>query len=186
MRTATRHELPRTRVIRAFLACTAHLLLAVGASAQVAVRSAAPTRSTSTKADAAEIRATRERSNAAIARHDTAGIGASLASHVVLVTSNSVTSVGRQVVLDRFAEQFTARPDVTYRRTPRDVRVFAPWGMAAESGTWAGSWTDHDGKVAVGGSYFAKWRRIDGRWLLESETFVPEYCRGGTYCEKVP
>lgn len=137
-------------------------------------------------AAAAEIRAARARSNAAIARHDTAGIGAILAPQLIVVSSNSAQSVGRQAMLDRFAQQFAARPDVTYRRTPRDVRVFAPWGMAAESGTWTGSWTDTDGKLAIGGSYYAKWRKVDGNWLVESETYVPEYCRGGKYCEVVP
>jgi ketosteroid isomerase-like protein len=136
--------------------------------------------------DAAEIRRIRAASNEAIARHDTAGIGAVLAPHAVIVSSNSAQSLGRQAMLVRFAEQFAARPDVRYRRTPVEVRVFAPWGMASEIGEWSGSWSEQDGKVAIGGRYFAKWRRLGGRWLIESETFVPERCAGAGYCAVVP
>ena len=70
--------------------------------------------------------------------------------------------------------------------TPDDVRVFAPWGMASERGRWTGSWTDADGKIVIGGSYFAKWRKANGVWLIESETYVPETCTGGAYCTTVP
>jgi hypothetical protein len=136
--------------------------------------------------DTATIRRLRASSNAAIARHDTAGVGAILANHVVVVTSNSVQGVGRTVNLQRFADQFRTRPDVVYERVPADVRVFEPWGMASEHGRWTGSWTDSDGKIHIGGTYFAKWRRVDGRWLVESETYVPEMCTGGAYCRTVP
>jgi ketosteroid isomerase-like protein len=136
--------------------------------------------------DAREIRRLRAASNAAVARHDTAGIGAVLAPHAVVVSSNSAQSIGRAAMLSRFAEQFAARPDVTYRRTPGDVRVFPAWGMASEAGEWVGGWTDPDGRVTIGGRYFAKWRKIGGRWLIESETFVPERCEGAAYCRRVP
>lgn len=131
---------------------------------------------------AVEVRKLRESSNAAIARHDTAGIAAILAPDVVVVTSNSAHTIGRDTNAQRFAEQFRTRPDVVYRRTPAEVRVFAPWGMASEHGRWTGSWTDADGKIEIGGSYFAKWRKLEGRWLVESETYVPERCTGGAYC----
>lgn len=136
--------------------------------------------------DAVVIRRLRASSNAAIARHDTAGIGAILAAHLVVVSSNSAQSLGRQAMLTRFAEQFAARPDVAYQRTPGEVRVFAPWGMASEAGEWRGGWTEPDGTVAIGGRYFAKWRKHGGRWLVESETYVPERCEGSAYCRRVP
>ncbi|HSW27866.1 MAG TPA: nuclear transport factor 2 family protein [Longimicrobiales bacterium] len=136
--------------------------------------------------DERSIRLRRESSNEAIARHDTTGVGAILAPDVVVVTSNSVHAVGRETNLRRFAEQFRTRPDVTYRRTPDEVRVFEPWGMASERGRWTGSWTDADGKIVIGGSYFAKWRKTDGVWMVESETYVPETCAGGGYCTTVP
>ena len=132
------------------------------------------------------LRLRRDSSNAAIARHDTAGIGAILAPDVVVVTSNSVHAVGRETNVRRFAEQFRTRPDVTYLRTPDEVRVFGPWGMASERGRWTGSWTDTDGKIVIAGIYFAKWRKAGDVWQVESETYVPETCSGGAYCTTVP
>lgn len=136
--------------------------------------------------DADEIRRLRESSNAAIARHDTAGIGATLAEDVIVVTSRSERSIGRAANVASFAAQFAARPDVTYRRTPREVRVYAPWGMASEAGEWSGGWSEPDGKVSIAGRYFAKWRKVGGQWLVESETYVPERCDGSAYCRRVP
>lgn len=136
--------------------------------------------------DARAIRFLREQSNAAIARHDTAGIAAILAPNVVVVTSNSATLVGRDANTRRFAEQFEARPDVRYRRTPADVKIFAPWQMASEAGRWTGTWTDTDGRLVIGGPYFAKWRQVDGRWVVESELYVPDSCSGGRYCRNSP
>lgn len=132
------------------------------------------------------IRQLRASSNAAIARHDTGGVGTILATDVVVVTSNSVHAIGRGTNVQRFADQFRTRPDVVYERSPDEVRVFEPWGMASERGHWTGSWTDTDGKIRIGGSYFAKWRRVNGRWLVESETYVPEQCTGGSYCQVPP
>ena len=139
-----------------------------------------------TSSDEGVIRQLRASSNAAIARHDTGGIGAILAENVVVVTSNSVHGIGRATNLQRLADQFRTRSDVVYERKPDEVRVFAPWGMASERGRWTGSWTDTDGKIQIGGSYFAKWRRVNGRWLVESETYVPETCTGGAYCRTPP
>lgn len=146
----------------------------------------APCAFSQSAADESAIRQRRASSNAAIARHDTGGIGAILAENLVVVTSNSVHGIGRATNLQRLAEQFRARPDVVYERRPGEVRVFAPWGMASERGRWTGSWTDPDGKIQIGGQYFAKWRRQNGTWLVESETYVPETCTGGAYCRTPP
>jgi uncharacterized protein (TIGR02246 family) len=136
--------------------------------------------------DARSIRALREQSNQAIARHDTGGIGAIFAPAVVVVTSTSSVSVGRAANLEAFAAMFAARPDVIYRRTPVEVRIEPRWRMAAEQGHWTGRWTDAAGTVSINGSYFAKWREIDGAWRIESETFVPDRCTGGRYCSTPP
>jgi ketosteroid isomerase-like protein len=138
------------------------------------------------RGDEQDIRARREASNAAIARHDAAGIGAMLSSNVVVVTSNSVHRDGREANVQSFEEQFRTRPDVIYRRLPDDVRVFAPWLMASEYGRWTGSWSEADGRISLSGRYFAKWRKLNGEWLIESETYVPETCTGGAYCTRVP
>ena len=132
------------------------------------------------------IRHRREGSNAAIAMHDTAGIGASMAPDFTIVTSTSARTTGRDGNVAAFAALFRDRPDAVYRRTPDEIGVFAPWSMASERGRWTGSWTDTDGRISVGGSYFAKWRKIGGEWFVESETYVPDRCTGGKYCTTVP
>ncbi len=133
-----------------------------------------------------EIRRLRELSNLAISNHDTAGIAAIFAPNVVVVASMSSQTVGRDANARSFSEVFRARPDVTYRRTPEAVHVFAPWRMASERGRWIGTWTDADGQLSIGGVYFAKWRQLDGVWKVESETYVPDRCEGGKYCATVP
>lgn len=145
-----------------------------------------PADDTTGGADARAIRERRESSNAAIARHDSAGFAAILAPDIAIVASNSVHSDNREAYVARMAGQFRSRPDVVYRRTPTEVSVFAPWRMASERGTWTGSWTEPDGKLRIGGSYFAKWRQLNGTWFVESETYVPERCSGSAYCERVP
>jgi hypothetical protein len=127
-----------------------------------------------------------ERTNAAIARHDTGGIGAVMADNVIVMTSRSAQQLGRAASMMSFAEQFRTRPDVIYERSPFEIRIYEPWGMASEYGRWAGSWTETGGNIQIGGSYFAKWRLKNGAWLIESETYVPERCTGGSYCNSPP
>lgn len=142
-----------------------------------------PTDDTTGGPDARAIRRIREESNAAIARHDADAFAASMASDIMVVTSRSAKTTTR----DAYASFLrNPRPGEVYRRVPDEVKVFAQWNMASERGTWTGSWAEPDGQVRIGGSYFAKWRKVNDRWLIESETFVPETCTGSAYCQAVP
>ena len=125
-------------------------------------------------------------SNASIAKHDTVGFSSILALDVVSTTSASAKNIGRASVVGSMAARYKERPDVVYVRSPDDVSVFLAWGMASEEGRWRGSWTDPDGKVEISGPYFAKWRRINGVWFVESETYVPDKCVGGKFCSTIP
>ena len=139
-----------------------------------------------TTTDVAAIRAARERSNRAIASHDLAGVVAEMMPDVYVVSSAGLQISGRALNRARFADQFAGKPDIVYRRTPDSVAVFARWGMAAEYGRWIGSWTDPDGKVRIGGSYFAKWQKTGATWRIQAETYVPLNCDGGAYCRTRP
>jgi len=136
--------------------------------------------------DETAIRAARARSNAAIAKHDVAGIAAHWMPDIHLVTSTSAQGTGREVNAQRMADQFKRRPDTVYVRTPVVVEVMAPWDVASERGEWTGRWTEPDGAVEIGGTYLAQWRKVDGAWLIQAELFVPTYCRGSAYCSKRP
>jgi ketosteroid isomerase-like protein len=132
------------------------------------------------------IRDARARSNAAIAAHDLPAIAREWMPDLHVVSSTSSQTAGRDANQQRMAEQFQNRPDTVYVRTPSIVEVNAAWAVASERGEWVGRWTEPDGKLEIGGTYFAQWRKVDGRWLIQAEVFVPTRCTGAAYCAKRP
>lgn len=132
------------------------------------------------------IRETRARSNTAIAAHDIAVIAQAWMPDLHVVSSTSAQTAGSTANQQRMARQFEMRPDTVYVRTPRTIDVFAPWSVASERGEWIGRWTEPDGKLEISGTYQAQWRKIDGRWLIQAELYVPAHCRGSKYCQQRP
>jgi len=139
-----------------------------------------------TPSDERIIRESRATSNAAIAKHDLPGIARFWMDDIHITTSTSAQASGRAPNQQRMSQQFERRPDTTYLRTPSAVDVFADWAVASERGEWIGRWTEPDGKVEIGGTYLAQWRKIDGRWLIQSELYVPTRCKGSKYCSQRP
>jgi ketosteroid isomerase-like protein len=137
-------------------------------------------------ADEKVIRDSRSASNAAIAKHDTSGIARFWMEDIHITTSTSAQADGKAANADRMAQQFQRRRDTIYVRTPSTVDVFTEWGVASERGEWIGRWTEPDGKVEISGTYLAQWRKIDGRWLIQAELYVPTRCSGSTYCASRP
>jgi len=136
--------------------------------------------------DAQLIRDARTASNRAIAAHDADALAAFWMEDYHITPSSSAMLAGREANRALFAEMFQSRPDVTYTRTTDSVAVNIPWSVAAEQGHWNGQWTQGGQRIRVGGSYYAQWRKIDGRWLIQAEVFVPTWCEGGSYCEGRP
>ena len=133
------------------------------------------------------IRAARTRSNAAIAAHDLEAISRVWMDDVHIVTSTSVKGSGREENRQRMARQFASRPDTVYVRQTSEVDVYAPWAVASERGEWTGTWTEPDGKVTIGGTYLAQWRKHGADWLIQAEVFVPVRCSGSVrYCGQRP
>lgn len=134
--------------------------------------------------DAAEIdsvRAQRAAFNAAIAAEDLETIAAVLHENVLLVTGTaSEVFSGRAAQVALWRDDFAAGERAVYVRTPECVRVSAEFPVALESGRWRGEWEGDPGRFAAG-AYAAKWRRVDGAWLLEAELFATEAC-GGDFC----
>lgn len=137
-------------------------------------------------ADDKLIRDARATSNAAIAKHDAAGIARHWLDDISITTSTSAHAIGRAPNQERMAQQFERRPDTIYVRTPSTIDVFTEWAVASERGEWVGRWTEPDGKVEITGTYLAQWRKVDGRWLIQSELYVPTRCKGSQYCAKRP
>jgi uncharacterized protein (TIGR02246 family) len=137
--------------------------------------------------DEQTIRAARARSNAAIAAHDLDGIARVWMDDVHVVTSTSAQGAGRDENRQRMARQFASRPDTTYVRRSTQIQVYLPWAVASERGEWSGTWTEADGKLTIGGTYLAQWRKIGDEWLIQAELFVPVHCTGsGRYCREPP
>lgn len=132
------------------------------------------------------IREARSRSNAAIARHDTAAIAREWMPDVHVVSSTSTQTAGADMNARRMAETFARRPDTRWVRTPDRIEVFAAWDVASERGAWVGTWTEPDGAVRISGTYQAQWRRVDGAWRIQAELFVPLQCTGSAYCGRRP
>lgn len=141
---------------------------------------------TQTASDEKLIRDTRAQSNAAIENHDVPGIAKFWMDDIHITTSTSAQASGWAANGSRMAEQFKRRPDTIYVRTPSTIDVFAAWAVASERGEWVGRWTESDGAVEIRGTYLAQWRKIKGRWLIQSELYVPTRCTGGKYCAKRP
>lgn len=157
-------------------------MLAVPMAVAMATAGAPPT----PPDDAAAIRAARADSNAAIARHDVAGIASHWLPDVSIVTSTGTHDSSREANAARMTAQFSRRPDTVYVRTPAIVEVFGAWHVAAERGDWTGRWTEPDGVVDIAGTYLAQWRRVDGTWRIQAEVFVPTRCAGSAYCANHP
>jgi ketosteroid isomerase-like protein len=158
-------------------------LLVLWGLGQVFVPPAAPAQ----HGDAAQaIREARARSNAAIARHDTAAIAREWMPDVHVVSSTGTQTAGAALNARRMTETFARRPDTKWVRTPDRVEVFEAWDVASEHGAWVGTWTEPDGAVRISGTYQAQWRRVDGAWRIQAEVFVPLRCTGSAYCGRRP
>lgn len=137
-------------------------------------------------ADEALIHAARAENNRAIAAHDTSAVASIWLPEFWLVSSANAQSAGRDAARARFAQTFATRPDVVFVRTPETIHVNSSWLQAAESGHWTGRWTQSDSLTLVGGRYFAKWRKVNDRWMLLAEVYVQTSCTGSSYCTSVP
>ncbi len=144
------------------------------------------TEATPPSTDEQLIRAARARSNAAIVAHDPAAIAREWMENVHVVSSTSAQVAGREQNRRRMATQFANRPDTIYIRQPSAVDVNPQWAVASERGEWTGRWTEPDGAMEIGGTYLVQWRRVDGRWLIQAELYVPTHCAGSTYCNQRP
>lgn len=136
--------------------------------------------------DEKAIREARAFFNKAIAEHDTVLIDETWMDNFTVISSRDHTAEGRQANRQLFVHEFLSKPDVIYIRTPKEISIMPQWGMASETGTWEGSWTDTGNKIEIEGTYYAKWHMTEGKWLLRIEVYTPTYCEGGPYCDNRP
>jgi ketosteroid isomerase-like protein len=126
-----------------------------------------------------EIRSIRSRFNEAIRNHDAASIAAFLDSEYQITTSSGEHHQATpEDEVAAWEEIFRERKDVVYLRSPELVEVSSYNDLAAESGTWTGSWSGPEGSIEIGGKYFAQWRNVGGKWKIRAEIFVGLFCEG--------
>jgi len=123
-------------------------------------------------ADEAAIRQQREVSNQGIAERVSEAFLGTLMPDYHVVTSANLQLAGHAAQRQMIEQVFSKYPDASYVRTPVKIEVNPAIGAAAETGTWVGTWTSAGRQVEMHGSYFAKWRKIEQRWLLQAEIFV--------------
>lgn len=118
------------------------------------------------------IRMARAAFNRALAAGDLATIGPLLAADVVLVAgTDSAVIQGRKAQLLAWKREFAARDRAVYARLPDTVMVSPVAPIAFEHGRWEGK-SATDGVVQASGSYTAKWRQIEGSWIIEAELYL--------------
>lgn len=126
----------------------------------------------------------RDSFNTAILEKDIDGVAAVLADDVVLITgTDSLQFSGRSAQLELWREDFARDDRIVYDRSPTCVTVSKLYPIAMEIGEWRGS-RSADDENFVGGSYSAKWRKLDDRWIIEAETFLTTTC-GGALCPEI-
>ncbi|MEL6707047.1 MAG: nuclear transport factor 2 family protein [Pseudomonadota bacterium] len=129
----------------------------------------------------AAIEAQRERFNEALVERDLETIAQVLSEDVVLVAgTRSDLWAGRSMQLERWSQQFEQGAFTGWQRMPTAITPSSVMAMAMEYGTWRGADPANESNWAAG-TYTAKWRKIDGAWKLEVETYMTTRC-GGAYC----
>jgi len=143
----------------------------------LALLAAAPAAATAEQ----QIRAQRSAFNRAIAKGDLGAIGSVLADKAQIVTgADSLVFSGRAGELKLWSEDLAAPSRGIYVRTPERIEISPVAPMAMETGHWRGVDTK-SARDWSSGIYSAKWRRIGGHWLIESETYMTTAC-AGKYC----
>lgn len=123
---------------------------------------------------AADIRALRRRSNAAIAALDPEYVTSFMADDVVVAVAGGVVLTGRTANLEAFAEQMAAPGFGGYVRTPTQVLIATDPLRATERGTWTGRWRVKGRAHEQRGHYTAEWRLTEMGWLITREEYVAD------------
>jgi ketosteroid isomerase-like protein len=113
------------------------------------------------------IRAARESSNRAIAKHDMDGIARFWHNNFVEISGNSTYLTGKDIIVADWKKFFKKNATETYVRTPSQIVISTNDTLAWETGTWKGF-----NSSSKGGNYSAMWRKSKNTWKIQAELFV--------------
>jgi ketosteroid isomerase-like protein len=129
------------------------------------------------------IREARLAQNRAIRERDLDAIAGVMETDIHATSGVGIHIVGRDAYRRAYADDFEVLEDVIYTRSPDEIELSnmdtgLADRLAAESGTWTGSFVTPRGPAQVRGVYTAMWRKRNGRWRINSEIFVSLTCSG--------
>ncbi len=124
------------------------------------------------EAEVEAIRAVRLASNEAIEAQDAAAVAGSWTDDIQVTISSGTHLDGKDTYRSAFEGVFENTPGTVFVRTPETVEVADDGTIASERGTWTGTYPDQD-ITSRTGTYLAYWRKVDGRWLISAELYVP-------------
>jgi ketosteroid isomerase-like protein len=118
------------------------------------------------------IRLRRAEFNRAIAAADLAAIRGLLSPDVVMITgTDSAVLSGRKAQLLAWKHELSSTQPVIYTRITDHIALAGLEPIAMEHGQWRGA-SSCEATPATFGTYAAKWRKVDGEWVLLAEIFV--------------
>ena len=133
--------------------------------------------------DERAIRLLRTESNAVIAAHDAQHVADSWMPTIHVSVGDGQPLIGRDAVNNALKQSFQDSSFIKYHRATGSVVISDNGFSASESGEWLGHWSKPDGTMEMGGGYFAVWRKIGGRWQVQSELFATLRCTGSSECD---
>ena len=120
---------------------------------------------------AADIRALRRQSNAAIASLDAPYVTSFMSEDIEVAVASGPTLRGRAANLEAWEQQMRAKGFGGYVRTPEQVTVDPVTGTAREVGHWVGRWRVNGRAQEQAGRYTAEWRLGSMGWEIAREAF---------------
>lgn len=121
---------------------------------------------------AADIRALRKQSNAAIAALDAHYVVSFMADDIVVAVAGGPVLQGREANQRAFETQMAEPGFVGYVRTPEQVLVDHEPLRATEQGSWKGRWRVKGRVREQEGRYVAEWHFSAMGWLIVAETYT--------------
>ena len=113
------------------------------------------------------IQSLRAASNDTIGKHDVEALARFWTQDMILVRGNSTRLIGKDTIVQAWRRLFKENPEVSYIRTPVEIRVSSNDSLAWETGTWKAVHS-----YSQGGNYSAMWKKIGDSWKISAELFV--------------